>query len=498
VLRSAVVAVAAASLALVPTAPAIGASPEAPDHRGTALPRTVPAVPTSCNNNPATRTAGTRDRTTARDSGARTAVRTARPAEVGAEYLTTFYPRWFTYYQAQLAPCNRLVGPDRVGPIYHTVVAINDDTLYASAVVDVRAEPVVVTVPPTTGVYSILHLDGYGTVFPGIPSRQPGTFLLTAPGWTGTPPPGMSQVSLPYGVSIVIFRADRYAADGQSTQAQAEQFRTDLRMATLTQYEKNSDAGPTDVVTVAAFATPFKQIADNLARTRTSMFLTQLQTAVSAASTQPLTAAQQRLADTFDRQFANPEKARKIARGARDAHLALIANYLDGTLPKSQWIHFSDMGDWASNARGTLNRASITEYIQYGNNINAAAYFHAFRDGDGRVLDGRRHVYTLTFKKSQIPDVSRFWSLTAYLPRSIQLVPNPRLKYLVGSYTPGLVTNRNGSITLTMAATRPAGTPAANWLPVPKGPFNVMLRAYGPQGKVARGSYTPPAIARVS
>ena len=67
-------------------------------------------------------------------------------------------------------------------------------------------------------------------------------------------------------------------------------------------------------------------------------------------------------------------------------------------------------------------------------------------------------------------------------------------KYAVASYTPGLVTDSDGSVTITMAPTQPTDMPAANWLPVPSGPFNVMLRAYSPKGSVLDGSYVPPEV----
>jgi len=38
--------------------------------------------------------------------------------------------------------------------------------------------------------------------------------------------------------------------------------------------------------------------------------------------------------------------------------------------------------------------------------------------------------------------------------------------------------------------------PEANWLPVSKGRFNILLRVYGPEGSVANNSYVPPAISK--
>src|SRR5437867_7670515 len=47
------------------------------------------------------------------------------------QYVETFYPLWFTRFQA--VDPNTLVGPERVSPLYHSVVMVNDDTIYCSA-----------------------------------------------------------------------------------------------------------------------------------------------------------------------------------------------------------------------------------------------------------------------------------------------------------------------------------------------------------------------------
>jgi hypothetical protein len=90
----------------------------------------------------------------------------------------------------------------------------------------------------------------------------------------------------------------------------------------------------------------------------------------------------------------------------------------------------------------------------------------------------------------------RFWSVTAYTPEAIELVPNPARKYGVASYTPGLQfnTDDDGSLSIYMARQLPAGVPMANWLPIPPGAFNIMLRVYGPEETVEDNTYVPPGI----
>ena len=77
------------------------------------------------------------------------------------------------------------------------------------------------------------------------------------------------------------------------------------------------------------------------------------------------------------------------------------------------------------------------------------------------------------------------------------MVPNPIGKYEVASYS-GAQPNPDGSLSVYMARERPAGVPIANWLPIPNGPFNIMLRGYGviPGSPAADNTYVPPAIDR--
>src|SRR5262245_6254260 len=97
-------------------------------------------------------------------------------------YVETFYPLWFTYRQGTNHN-NRLVGPERVSPLYHAVVAINDDTVYCSSYLNLDPTPgnggepvMILTVPSTVSpgtcsddtsvTYSVLVLDPYGSVSP--------------------------------------------------------------------------------------------------------------------------------------------------------------------------------------------------------------------------------------------------------------------------------------------------------------------------------------------
>ena len=170
------------------------------------------------------------------------------PFDTTVAYVVQFYPLWFTYYQSQLAMSNRnhLVGPDRISPIYHYMVAINVDTLYASSYLDLSSEPVIVTIPGNTPPYpftsySILMLDPYGDVLSESIPKNPGSYALIGPGgFTGTlPNEVISSVMLPVNFSALIFRADKFSSKGVNQIRQAEEFRKALKSQTLSDYLKH-------------------------------------------------------------------------------------------------------------------------------------------------------------------------------------------------------------------------------------------------------------------
>jgi len=428
---------------------------------------------------------------------------TADPYQTAYNYLVTFYPRWFTWEQGSGGPCNSLVGPIRISPIYQAVVAINDDTLYTSAFMGAADEPAIITIPPTSDNYSVLHLDENGALEPGGMSGNssetpPGVYGIVGPNWAGTLPQGITRVDVQDNYTELLFRADKFVLNGSSyvdMTREAEKFRRKVMAQSLSDYLKNPRKGATDIEPELDFAIPLKLIADTLIAIDPIEFLRQTQDAVASPATNPLSADEQNLSDTFDALFADITNHPQLAAGAQAGHQALIDNYVNNHFMGSTWITFMDMANWdLSTFQGYLNRASITEYIQYGNNHNAAAYFHTFLDTNGQPLDGSAHNYTLTFAAGQQPEAKRFWSLTAYTPETIELIPNPADKYEVASYTPGLVTAQDGSVTILMSVTKPDGFPEANWLPVGRRPFNVLLRDYGPEGSVLNGTYVPPPV----
>jgi hypothetical protein len=433
------------------------------------------------------------------------------------DYTVRFYPRYFTWVQFQINSensqrqgagqmiANRLTGPLGMGPEYKVVVAINDDTIYAEAFLDVANGPVILTIPKYANKYSVLQLDVYGTIFSTALSSAPpskgGVYAFVASGYSGKIPKTATRVELPHTFTTIAIRIDKHSPTGEDLISAANEFRSSLRMQTLADYDPKGDSGRTLVLPLFLFAPSVKLMADAGIAAAPEAWLATVQEAMASPMTQPITDDDRSLMKRFDAAFAQARKmaARdsrplaEIIRGAQTAWAAII-NRWQSHRGRTNWIHFDNIGNWGTNY---LDRAALTEYIQVGNNREAAYYANAFVDASGLPLDAGNFAYTIQFAKKELPKYQRFWSMTAYTPEYVELVPNVLDKYVVASYTHGLVTAEDGSVTIYVQADPPRKSSLIpNWLPVPKGFFSLLFRVYGPEGSAKAGTYVPPKIHR--
>jgi hypothetical protein len=131
------------------------------------------------------------------------------------------------------------------------------------------------------------------------------------------------------------------------------------------------------------------------------------------------------------------------------------------------------------------------------NSPNETKYFYQDLDAVGARLNGTNR-YTVTFAKDQMPPVNGFWSLTLYNEHHF-FVPNDLKRYSVGTKNKTLQSGRDGSLTIYVQADPPAEAQRSNWLPAPKAAdFSLYVRAYWPKTPVIDGSWTPPAVLKIS
>jgi len=140
-----------------------------------------------------------------------------------------------------------------------------------------------------------------------------------------------------------------------------------------------------------------------------------------------------------------------------------------------------------------LKRAIVTQWGLGANLPQDAIYPMNLGDQTGRPLDGA-NKYVLQFDKATLPPVDAFWSVTLYDPEGYQ-VANPLNRFAVSSWMP-FKYDPDGSLTLYLQNESPGKDNEANWLPAPKGPFNLTMRLYAPKSEALIGKWNPPAVTK--
>jgi hypothetical protein len=142
-----------------------------------------------------------------------------------------------------------------------------------------------------------------------------------------------------------------------------------------------------------------------------------------------------------------------------------------------------------------LKRALVTQFGLGANLPEDAIYPLNLADGTGKPLDGA-NAYVLHFEKDATPPVNAFWSVTLYDSDGYQ-VPNSLNRFAVSSWMP-FKHNPDGSLDLYFQNASPGADKESNWLPAPKGPFNLTMRLYAPKSDALTGKWNPPAVMRAA
>jgi hypothetical protein len=131
-----------------------------------------------------------------------------------------------------------------------------------------------------------------------------------------------------------------------------------------------------------------------------------------------------------------------------------------------------------------LKRAIVTQFGLGANLPEDAIYPLNLADDTGKPLDGGS-AYILHLDKGATPPASAFWSITLYDSEGFQ-VANSLNRFAVSSWMP-FKYGQDGSLDLYFQNANPGADKDANWLPAPKGPFNLTMRLYAPKSEALTG-----------
>ncbi|WP_085723014.1 DUF1254 domain-containing protein [Pseudomonas sp. R37(2017)] len=394
-------------------------------------------------------------------------------------------------------PMNMFVSVPQYPPAdFKGVVRSNFDTLYSIAWLDLTKEPLVVAAPDTDGRFYLLPmLDMWSDVFASPGWRTTGTeagqFLVTPPGWTGTVPAGMSHLPAPTPFVWVIGRTK---TDGAADYPAVHRIQAGYTVTPLSRLGKEPQAVTVKVDPAVDMKTPPKVQVDTMSAANYFAYAAELLKVNPPHSTdQPMLAQLKRIGieagKSFNMDALDPQIKAALQTVPEDAQ-ALMA-WKVPTLARvvNGWSMNTDtMGVYGNYY---LKRAIVTQVGLGANLPEDAIYPLNIGDSNGKPLDGA-NKYVLHFNKGETPPVNAFWSITLYDPEGFQ-VGNSLNRFAVSSWMP-FKTNADGSLDLYFQNESPGKDLEANWLPAPKGPFNLTMRLYGPKAEALNGKWNPPAI----
>ena len=403
------------------------------------------------------------------------------------------------------APFNQIKNEPRVFTYKDTaVVTANSDTPYSLAWLDLRAEPVVITIPTVKDrYYSVMLNDGhtynYGYMGSRATGGKGGSYMVAGPDWKGEKPAGIDQVfqSLtPF--SLTAFRTQLMnPADMPNVIKIQDMYKVQPLSAFLGQPAPAAAADPNFMPATTA------GIKEN--------FWDYLGAALvylpEADEDKDIRAKLVKIGigpgKKFDIKSLSPERQQAMVE-AMKAGDAKVDTYLaSGLTDVNGWQLGSLPGDRAHYNGDWLMRAGAAKAGIYGNDADEAVYLFGRVDSTGQTIDTSKHNYTLTFAKGEMPPVNAFWSVTMYDGKSQLMIKNPIDRYLVNSaMASDMKKNADGSVTIYIQKDSPGKDKQANWLPAPDDAAYLVMRLYWPKPAtesvsvlpVGKGTWKPPAF----
>ena len=401
------------------------------------------------------------------------------------------------------APWNTLNNVARVfTPDDKAIQTPNSDTPYSQLGADLRAEPLVLSVPPIEKgrYYSLQFVDLYTYNFAYVGSRatgnEAGNFLLAGPRWKGEKPKDVkSVIQSETDLNFVQYRTQLF---DPSDLENVKRLQAGYRVQPLSQFlgQPASSAAP-----ALDFPKPLTQDEQKNSPEFFVLLNYLLQFCPTHSSENALMTRFAGLnigpGKTFDPNALSPEVRKAVTDGVANAWKA-FADFKAAEVDTGKRTAADGFGTREMLKNDYMARMSSAVLGIYGNTAEEAMYPAYFRDADGQMLNGANR-YVLHLNPGQLPPANAFWSLTMYeLPSSL-LYANPINRYLINSSMLGsLKRDADDGYTIYVQNESPGRDDESNWLPCPKGPFWTTLRIYWPKQDALNGQWKQPPLQRVS
>lgn len=381
---------------------------------------------------------------------------------------------------------------DHTDKLHSSVTA---DLLYSALWFDLRKGPVVFSVPDDGGIYySLQFMEMYSDIFGYIGTRETGgkagKYLLVGQDWNGTVPAGIAGVlRSPTPTGLVLLRV---ALTDRTKLAPIHALQDKVIVEGLDGMPLDHSRDVIDPVPPVASSLPFfamlnRGMSENPPAPGDAALMAQF-ASVGLGSGQ-----------NDDLSGLDPATQRGLRRAMTDGLAFLKQVSIAGGNAKlvNHWAYGQKTWGRTATKGDYLTRSANQSFSGMQEHwIEEVVKLRAHHDGDGQLLDGSKARYTLHFTRDQIPVAKSFWSVTLY-NEEYDLTENAIARYSIGSVDKALRYDKDGGLTIYLQAEPPGKKLMANWLPTPRGPFNLFLRAYLPDQALQEQSYAPPPVRKL-
>jgi len=431
----------------------------------------------------------------------------AKEAYIYGFPMVDHYRIQYSYFQDKndpnyKLPWNQLINIPRVySPDDTAIQTPNSDTPYSFVGMDLRTEPMVLTVPKIeeSRYFTVQLIDAYTHNFAYIGSRTTGndggSYLIAGPDWKGETPRGITKVI--HSETQFVFGAFRTQLFNPADLENVKKVQAGYKAQPLSVFlgQPAPEAAP-----AIDFIEPLTPEAQRTSSEFYAILDFVLQFCPTHPSEKELMARFARIGvgagKAFDASKLSPEMRAAIEQGMADAlaEFSALQNRIDAKEVTSGEM----FGTREYLKNNYLYRMGAAVNGIYGNSKDEAIYPLLVLDNEGQKLDGSKQ-YTLRFAPGQLPPVNAFWSMTMYRMPEILLVANPIDRYLLNApMLDQFKRDADGGLTLYFQNESPGKDKEANWLPAPKGWFMVVMRLYWPKEEALNGTWTPPQVQRAN
>ncbi len=402
------------------------------------------------------------------------------------------------------APFNQIKNETQVFTWKDTaIVTPNSDTPYSWLWMDLRVEPLVLSVPAVARdrYYSVQLTDSNSFNFGYIGSRATGNdsgdYMVVGPDWKGETPAGIKKVfRSSTWFALGVYRTQLFNPDDMPNVVKVQ---AGYKVQLLSAYLRRP--APPAVATI-----DFPKIDKASMKSNFFEYLAfALQFAPPGPEEEAIRAKLARIGigpgKKFEVKRLPAAQQAAIVAGMKEGDDRIRQYLMSGVTRVNGWGVFSPFGDRAFYNGNWLQRAAAGAAGILGNDAVEAMYPFTRNLADGEALDGSKHNYALTFAKGQLPPVNAFWSLTMYDGKTQLLIKNSINRYLINSpMLPAMKKNADGSLTLYIQRGSPGKDKESNWLPAPDGPIYMVMRLYWPKIEApsilppGKGTWQPPAL----